>query len=109
MPAPVAVSLAMLAAAAFDPGVLPISVADSWPSPTQDGIHFGDIRAVLDVPAGTPVNASVQAQIFWRRRDRNPGVKMVLVTDSAGRGVAMPLAVLQFPPPGVERDGKRFL
>ncbi|MGH7659059.1 MAG: glycoside hydrolase domain-containing protein, partial [Gemmatimonadales bacterium] len=53
---------------------------------------LGNHRAVVQVDA--PADA-VRLHIPWRRRDRHPGTKRIIVTDSAGRRVtnAIPVSV----------------
>ena len=52
------------------------SDAISWAS-----AHRGDVRAVIRLSAELS-SAPVQAEIVWRRRDKDPAGKRVLVTDS---------------------------
>ena len=57
-----------------------------WPAPSRDGLYLGDIRAVLNI-SSTVNKEPTTAQIFWRRRDANPSVKAVVVTDSDGNWI----------------------
>eukprot|EP00462_Mataza_sp_D1_P007298 CAMPEP_0175122530 /NCGR_PEP_ID=MMETSP0087-20121206/1765_1 /TAXON_ID=136419 /ORGANISM="Unknown Unknown, Strain D1" /LENGTH=1130 /DNA_ID=CAMNT_0016404173 /DNA_START=50 /DNA_END=3442 /DNA_ORIENTATION=+ len=73
--------------------VLPITTASDWPPVQQtDHYHFGDIRAVVDVPSGTHEQ---EVQVFWRRRDPAPAGKAVVVMDAAGNSVPVTSAVVE--------------
>ena len=67
------------------------------PAPaTLQGLLLGDIRAKLHVTAElAEAGAEATAQIYWRRRDPNPGLKAVVVTDSDHRQVASSVVALQ--------------
>ena len=67
------------------------------PAPaTMQGLLLGDIRAKLHVTAElAEAGAEATAQIYWRRRDPNPGLKAVVVTDSDHRQVASSVVALQ--------------
>ena len=70
--------------------VLPLRLAALGDWPTTDGtLHYGDVRAVVNVePANAASTAPVTAQVFWRRRDAHPATKGIFVTDSRGNAVA---------------------
>ena len=96
----------------------------TWPAPAEAGLHFGDIRAVVNVGAAhfgqstsavLAANSTVEAvmspppfvaQIFWRRRDWNATLKGIMVTDEKGRlvkqasaaSIAQPCGVVTFLP-----------
>jgi hypothetical protein len=66
-----------------------------WPNATAQHLHYGDVRAVVqltDDGAATSSTAPVSVRIFWRRRDAQPEAKGVLVTDDAGNRVALAAA-----------------
>ena len=48
----------------------------------------GDIRAAVSV-AVVDISSTATAQIFWRRRDPNLGVKLPVITDAAGARVPL--------------------
>jgi hypothetical protein len=78
--------------------VLPIELADgTWPK-TQGDLHLGDIRAKVNIPA-LDSSQPVKVPIWWRRRDQNPHLKGVFITDSNGAAV-QPAA-----PPTFAADG----
>ena len=100
------ISMAAAAAAAagavappVDVPLHPLRVASSWPqnasSAGHDQFRYGDIRAAVSVAAadlhsstdGGPLAATVQ--VYWRRRDPNLNAKLVVVTDAAGRHMAV--------------------
>ena len=79
-------SLLLLQGSALLPAPpLTLAPPGSWPAPRGDGLHLGDVRAVLVVNRSSGGNDSVAAQIFWRRRDAHPYLKAVVVTDSSHR------------------------
>ena len=67
------------------------------PAPKSlQGLLLGDIRAKLHVPTEVAqATTEVTAQLFWRRRDHNPGLKAVVVTDAAGVQVPSSVVALQ--------------
>ena len=67
------------------------------PAPAAlQGLRLGDIRAKLHVTAElAEAGAEATAQIYWRRRDPNPGLKAVVVTDAQHRQVASSVVALQ--------------
>lgn len=85
-------SLATCAQAALP--ILPINVANSstWANPNSaacggpGGHYCGDIRARVELSANDVVNNEATVQVYWRRRDPNPQVKGVIVTDESGSG-----------------------
>lgn len=74
--------------------LLPLSVVPNWPAP-KGSLHYGEIRAVLNVTTATGPGASVTAQIYWRRRDNTPTVKGILGTDSNGNGLTLSAILIQ--------------
>ena len=75
--------------------VLPLSVSydNNWPiqgsAVCGDGAaaHCGDVRAVISLSQTDIINNSTATvQIFWRRRDPNPSIKGLIVTDYQGTG-----------------------
>jgi len=73
---------------------LPLVVATPWPA-ASGTLHYGEIRAVINVTTASGPGASVTTQIYWRRRDNNPTVKGILGTDSNGKSINLTSILIQ--------------
>lgn len=103
--------------------ILPITVANSstWAAPNSaacggsGGFYCGDIRARIVLSASDVINNAATVQVYWRRRDPNPEIKGVIVTDESGAGgfdvtadVTSDCGVVSFTRPGLSA-GTYFL